>query len=110
MFVTGDAAAAGAFDVDIVDAGAELGDQAEIFAGLGQQLRVDAVGDGGDQHIGLAHRGGKLVGAHRAVAGIEADVEKLTHARLDGGGQFAGDDDERLFGGHAGDSVANSPY
>gem|GEM_PF-4382881 len=106
-----DAAAARALDVDIVDAGAELGDQAEIFAGLSQQLRVDAVGDGGDQHIGLAHGGGQLGWCHRAVIRIEADIEKLAHAGLDGGGQFAGDDDKRLFGGHAGGTpVANSPY
>ena len=42
----GDAAPSGGGQVDMVDAGAEIGDQAEIRAGMGQDGAIDAVGDG----------------------------------------------------------------
>ena len=47
-----DAAVPRRLEVDIVDAGAELGDQLELRAGLAQSAPVDAVGDGRHQHVG----------------------------------------------------------
>ena len=94
------AAAAGRLDVDIVDAGAELRDEAEVFARLGEKARVDPVGHGRNQDIGLADGDGQFGGGEGMIVGIQPDIEQLAHARLDGGGQLAGDDDERLFGGH----------
>ena len=47
-----DAALAGRVEVDMVDAGAERGDQLQSRPGLRQHAAVDAVGDGGHQHVG----------------------------------------------------------
>src|SRR6185437_8060617 len=85
---------------DVVDAGAEIGDQLQVRAGAHDHLAVDLVGDGGDQHVRLLHRLDQLGLAHRAVVDVETGVEQLAHARLDRVGQFARDDDERLFRGH----------
>ena len=71
-------------DVDIVDAGAEIGDQLELRRRPGETPRVSmrsvtvgtstsAVLDGLDQ-LGLAHR---------LVVGVEARVEQLAHPRFD---------------------------
>ena len=64
------------------------------------ELRIDAVGDGGHQHIRLAHGLCQRHVAHRPVAVIQARVEQLPHARLDRIRQLAGDDHERLLGRH----------
>ena len=93
----GDAALIGGGDVDIVDAVAEIGDQLELLAGLGEQRGVDLVGDGRHQHVGGFHRLGQLGLGHRLVFGIEARVEQLAHAQFDAVGQLARDDDQRLF-------------
>ena len=93
-----DAAAARRLDVDVVDAGAELGDQAKLGTDLRQKLRVDLVGDGRDQDVGFLHRRHKLGMAQRMIVGIEAHIEQLSHARLDDFGKLAGDDDERFLG------------
>jgi hypothetical protein len=93
----GDAALDGGGDVDIVDAVAEIGDQLELLAGFAQHRGVDAVGDGGNQHIGGLHRLLQLGVAHRRVVVIEADVEKLAHAQLDAVGQFACDNNQRFL-------------
>ena len=84
-------------DVDVLDAVAEIGDQLEGRPGLLDQGGVDAVGDGGHQHVGLAHGGHQLGLGHGAVVDVEPGVEQLAHARLDRIGQLARDDDERLF-------------
>ena len=85
-------------DVDIVDAVAEIGDQLELVAGLGEHRGVDAVGDGRHQHVGGLHGLGQLGLGHRLVVEIEARVEQFAHAGLDAVGQLAGDDDQRLLG------------
>ena len=94
-----DAAGGGGGDIDVVDAGAEIGDQLKPVARLGDHLRVDAVGDGGHQHVGPRHRRGQGVGRHRRVVGIELGVEQLAHPRLHRIGELSGDNDFRLADG-----------
>ena len=93
----GDAALHGGDDVDIVDAIAEIGDQAELLAGMREQRLVDLVGHRRHQHIGRLDRFGQLGGGHRLVVGIKAGVEEFPHAQLDAVGQLAGDDDDWFF-------------
>ncbi len=81
----------------MVDAVAEIGDQLQLLAGLGDHAGVDAVGDGGDQHVGFAHRVDDVALAHRLVVEIEPGVEQFAHPRLDQIGELAGDDDEGLL-------------
>ena len=92
-----------------VDAIAEIGDQLEVRPGLGDQRRVDAVGDGRHQHVGLLDGGDQLGLAHRAVVEVQPRVEQLAHAGLDRVGQLARDDDERLLpAGHCFPRIAGS--
>ena len=93
----GDALLGGTRDVDIVDAVAVIGDQLQIGSGLLDQRRVDPVGDGGNQHIGLAHRGHELGLRHWPVVDVQARVEKLAHPRFDLIGELAGNDDQGLL-------------
>ena len=51
-----DAAVPRGFEVDIVDAGAELGDQFELGSGLAQYAPVDAVGHRRHEHVCGLHR------------------------------------------------------
>jgi len=83
--------------IDLVDAVAEIGDQLEVLAGLGDQRRVDVVGDGGDQHIGFLDRRNQLRLRHRPILDIQPCVEQFAHARFDRIGQLARDDDEGPF-------------
>jgi hypothetical protein len=69
-------------DVDIVDAGAEIGDQLELRAGLGDQDGVDTVGDGGNQDLGGGHGLGQRRRVHRRVVQVQPRVEQFAHARL----------------------------
>ena len=88
-------------DVDVVDAGAEIGDQLELIAGLADHGVVDAIRDGGNQHVRDLHRVCEVGLAHRFVVEVELRVEQLAHAGLDPVGQLASDDDDRLLGfGH----------
>lgn len=73
----GDTPRQGGFNVDIVDAGAELGDQLQLRTGLCQQAAVDPVGDGWHQNVGLAHGGGQLRRAHGIVGRVEPDIEQF---------------------------------
>ena len=94
-----DAAYARGIEVDVVDAVAEIGDQLELRAGLGDQRAVDAVGDGGHQHVRRLDRLGELGLAQRLVVDVEARVEQLAHARLDCLRQLARDDHQGFLGG-----------
>jgi len=96
----GDAAPQRRGDVDIVDAIAEIGDELQPLAGLGDQMGVDAVGDRRHQHIGRAHGFSQLGLRHRRVGFIEPHIEQFAHARFDLFGKLAGDDDERLRFAH----------
>ena len=87
---------------ELFDAVAEIGDQLEVPAGAGNQPVVDPVGDGWHQHVGFLHRRRQRLARHRLVIDVQAGVEQLAHARFDRVGQFARDDDERLFlAGHS---------
>jgi hypothetical protein len=96
--VTGDAAPDRGGDVDMVDAVAEIGDQLEPVAGLGQHRGVDAVGDGRHQHVGGLCRLGELGLRHRLVVEVEPRVEQLAHAGLDALRQLARDHDQGRLG------------
>ena len=52
-------------------------------AGLGDQRRVDAVGDGRHQHIGFLDRRHQFRLGHRPIVDVQAGVEELAHARFD---------------------------
>ena len=69
----------------------------------GDRLRVDAVGDGGDQNVAVLHCGDDRLAAHRLVVGVRDGVEQLAHSRLCFGQQAAGNDDSRLYGDAAGE-------
>ena len=105
----GNAFVGGGLDVDIVHAGAEIGDQFEVGSGLRDQRRVDAVGNGGNQDIGGGHGFGQLCRRHRRVVIVQPRVEQFAHARFHRFGQLAGDDDKRLLG-HAGSLRAWGHY
>ena len=96
----GDAARHRGLDIDIVDPGAEIGDELQPVAGLHDHRLVDAVGDGRHQHFGLLDRLDQFGLAEGMVVGIELGVEQLHHPRLDHVGQFAGDDDQGFALGH----------
>ena len=93
----GNAALHGGHDVDIVDAVAEIGDQLELLAGLGEHGSVDLVGHRRHQHVGGPDRLGQLGRRHRLVVRVEPGVEKFPHAQLDLVGQLAGHDHQRLL-------------
>ena len=90
-----DAAVARGLEVDIVDAGAELGDQLQVRPGLAQHAAVDAVGHGRHQHVGGLGRLDQLLARERPVIEIEACVEQLAQPRLNDVGKLAGDDNDR---------------
>ena len=92
-----DAAFARRGEVDMVDAGAEGGDQAQPRAGLGHDALVDPVGHGRHQHVGHLAGLDQLGARHRLVVAVQARVEQFHHAGLDGVRQLAGHDDDRLF-------------
>ena len=84
----------------MIDAIAEIGDQLHLLARLGDHAGADLVGDGGHEHVGLAHRLGDFALAHRLVVDIEARVEQFAHPRFDKIGQPARHDDEGFLLGH----------
>jgi hypothetical protein len=98
----GDAALARGIEIDVIDAGAEGGDQLQTRAGLAQHPAVDAVGHGGHQHVGGLYRVDQLGGGKRRILDIEAGLEQLHEPRLDRVGQPPGDDHQRLFLGARG--------
>ena len=101
VLVTVMPAGVGGGDVDVVDAGAEVGDQLQLLAGRGDDAGVDAVGDGRHQHVGARHRRGQARRRQRRVVEIELGVEQLAHPRLHRIGEFAAcHDDFRLADGH----------
>ncbi|MGY4354883.1 hypothetical protein ACVW0J_001376 [Bradyrhizobium sp. i1.7.7] len=93
----GDAAGMRGLDVDVVDAVAEIGDQAELAVGLVDDVGGDVVGDGRNQHVGGARGLGDLLGRHRCVLEIDPRVEQLAHPGLDRVRQLARHHHEGLF-------------
>jgi hypothetical protein len=84
-------------EIDIVDAGAELGDQLEVGAGLAQHPPVDAVGDGRHQHVGGFGGVDQLLARERLVVEIELCVEKLPKTRLHHVRELARDNNDGSF-------------
>ncbi len=95
-----DALRAGTRHVDMVYPVAEIGDQLQARAGLGDHCGVDMVGEVGDQDVAAAHGRDQFVLTERMIVDIQADVEQLHHPRLDDIGEFSGDDDCRLRARH----------
>ena len=96
-----DAALARGLEVDVIDPGAEGGDQLQLRPGLGQAGGVDAVGHGRHQDVAFLARLDQLGLTHGPVVVAQAAVEQLHHARLDGVRQAPGDDDLGFLVGHA---------
>ena len=84
-----DAARARRLQVDMVHTRAEIGDQLQPFACVSDQVGIDVVGDGRDQHIAIGHRSFKRGAVHLLVHAVQRCVEQLGHARHYGIGQLA---------------------
>ncbi len=67
----GDAALPGGRQIDMVDAGAEGGDEAQIVAGLRKDPGIDPVGHGGHQDVGDLHRLDQLGLGQRMVVEVQ---------------------------------------
>ena len=99
--MTVDPSPQGGGHVDIVDAIAEIGDELHLLPGESNQLGIDPVGNGWNDHLGGAQGFGESAARHRLVVDVEPRIEKFAHAGFDGVRQFAGHDDERLFPAHS---------
>jgi hypothetical protein len=95
-----DAASHRRLDIDIVDTGAEIGDEFEPIARLADHCLVDAVGNGRDQDLGLLDRLDQLGAAEGVVVRVEPGIEQLHHPGLDHVRELAGDDDQGFALGH----------
>ncbi|GAA3262894.1 hypothetical protein GCM10020258_27690 [Sphingomonas yabuuchiae] len=76
----------------MVHARAEIGDQLQARSGIRDQVGIDRIGDGRDQHVAIGHGGGQLLAAELFVALVELCLEQRGHPLHHGIGQFAGDD------------------
>ena len=95
-----DATVASGIEIDVVDAGAEVGDEPEARAGLRQHRAIDAVGDRRHQDVGGFDGLDELSLSQRFVFDIQARIEKLAHPSFDDVRKLACDDDNRfLLGG-----------
>ena len=94
----GDAAVARGIEIDVVDAGAEVGDEAQLRTGLGDDGAIDAVRHRRHQHVGDLEGFHHLRLCHRRIVDVEARIEQLPHAGFDHVWQLARDDDDRLLG------------
>ena len=79
----------------MIDALPEIGDQFEIRAGCGDQIGIDAVGDGRHQHVGRLQTGHQFGVGHRRVVACQRAFEQFGHARFDSAHLAAGDEDAR---------------
>jgi hypothetical protein len=104
----GDAAPQRRGDVNMIDAIAEIGDQLHLLAGLSDHAGVDDVGDGGNEHVGFAHRVDNVALAHRLVVEVETSVEQFAHPRLDQIGELTGDDNQGLLLRHQ--ALSSPPF
>ena len=90
-----DAARARGFQVDMIHARAEIGEQFQFFACARNQLRIERIGDRRHQHVAGCHGSGQLVAGKGVIVGIERDIEQFGHALFDGGGELSRDDHAR---------------
>jgi hypothetical protein len=93
----GDGAVARGVEIDVVDAGTEVGDQAQLRAGLRDDRAIDAVRNRGHQDVRDLHSVGQLGLRHWRVVGVEARIEQFAHARFDDVRQLARNDDDGLL-------------
>ena len=84
----------------MVDAGAEVGDQLELWSSRLDDLCIDAIGHGRGEDVGPPDSVDERRCAHRPVLQIQLRIKQLPHPRLDRIGKFAGDDDLRFSYGH----------
>ena len=75
----------GSLEIDMLGPGAEIGDQAQVLAGLGQHFLVDPIGNCRDKDIALLHRLHQLVAGQWHIACIGPHVEQGVHAIFHGG-------------------------
>ena len=87
--------------VDIVDAIAEIGDEFHLRPGEFNELGIDPVGHGWNDHLGGVQGFGESAARHWLVVDVEPRIEQLAHAGFNDAGQFAGHDNERLFPAHS---------
>ena len=96
----GDTALNSALDVDIVDAGAELGDQAQLVSGPRQDAAVNPVCYGRDEDIGRLDGSDEFFMGKGVIVLIEAGIKQFLHAQLDSGWQLPGHDDLQFLSRH----------
>jgi hypothetical protein len=84
----------------MIDPIAEIGDQPHLLSRLRDHRRIDVVGDGRHEHVGLTHRLDDLGLGHSLVFEVEPGVEQFAHPGLDQLGQPPGDHHEGSFLGH----------
>ena len=80
----------------MVHARAVIGDQLQPLAGAFDQARIDVVGHGRHEHIGVGHGRRELRLVHRRVAAIVRRIEQLLHAPHHHIRKLAGDDNLRV--------------
>ena len=68
-----------ALDVDIVDPGAELGNETQLVAGPGEHAAVDAVSHGRYEHVSGLDGFDQFFMAKGMIVLIEACVEQFLH-------------------------------
>ena len=88
-----DVPGAGGGQVDVVDAGAEVGEQLQPRPGRGNDVGGDVVADRRHDDVGAGKGVGEPVHIHRDVVEVQLDVEQLGHTGLDHLRQAAGDND-----------------
>ena len=98
VFVTRIAAVARRIEIDVVDAGAEIGDQPEARTGLAtdtaRSMRSVTVGTRTSAVLTASTSWAWVIGLSST---FKSRVEQFAHARFDNVGQFAGDDDNRFL-------------
>ena len=89
-----DPAGGGNFQIDVIYADAEIGDQLHGAGQPGHEIGVESVGHGRNENVGTLGGGGDLGGGHGPVVRVEMGVEQLHHPGFDIPGQSARDDDD----------------
>ena len=91
----GDALGAGCVHVDVVNANAEVGDDAGAPAHR-QHLRGEVVGNRGAECVRLIQGGAQFVCGEGVIVGVETNLKGIGQPRLHRGWPAAGDNGQRL--------------
>ncbi len=78
---------------------AVIGDQLQPVARRCDEVGVDRVGDGGDQHVAVPDGGEQRIAVELGIVRVQRRVEQFGHPRLDPVGQAARHDDLRAGDG-----------